>query len=85
MWFCPLGACLNRIDQMQKFGSRHLVYDQEPNWPFWASYMGLHTKHWFGVMVRGCEGIRQPDPPGLWANLHYVLIDHTLLNILLKG
>ena len=30
------------------------------------------------------EGVRQPRPLGLWASLHYVLLDHIELNSLLR-
>jgi len=38
--------------------------------------IGLHTKLWIRNFGTIWKGVRHSRPPGLWASLHYVLLDH---------
>ena len=40
------------------------------------TYIGLHTKLWVWSSGTVSEGVRYLRPPGLWAGLYYMLIDH---------
>ena len=46
--------------------------------------MNPRTRLWVWSLFMNWEGVRQPRPLGLWASLHYVLLDHIELNSLLR-
>ena len=46
--------------------------------------IGLHTILWIWSLSTVWEGVRPLRLPGLWANLHYVLLGHISLKSLLR-
>ena len=40
------------------------------------TYIGSRTRLWVQSLGIAWEGVRHPRLPGLWANLHYVLLGH---------